>query len=131
VLRVSNAVGSVLLTGDIGQRVEQRLVEQVPVDLQTDVVLAPHHGSNSSSGSPFVDATAPRFVVYSAGWSNRYGFPVAAVRERWQRAGAVPLNTAQLGTVSFHFPVAGGLDYPTSYRLANRRFWHHLPPVRP
>ncbi|MCB1771988.1 MAG: DNA internalization-related competence protein ComEC/Rec2 [Gammaproteobacteria bacterium] len=125
VLRVDNGDSVVLLTGDIEDGVERRLVEARPESLRSDVVFAPHHGSNSSSSQVFVDAVAPIHVVYSAGWANRYGFPTGPVRARWQAVNAHPLNTAELGTVSFRFVPGETPSAPHAHRHANARFWHH------
>ncbi|GEM_PF-54762 len=65
---------SVLLTGDIEQAAERRLVA-TGLDLSADVLQAPHHGSNSSSSDSFVRAVSPQVVVVSAGNRNQYGHP--------------------------------------------------------
>ena len=125
VLQIDNGASVVLLTGDIEARVERRLVASMRDNLASDVVFAPHHGSNSSSSQSFIEATRPDYVIYSAGWANRYGFPTDAVRARWQVAGAQPLNTAELGTVSFRFVPGERLSPPRAHRASSRRFWHH------
>jgi len=125
VLRIGNAAGSVLLTGDIEAPVERRLGRLYPDRLRADVVIAPHHGSRSSSSAPFVAATQPLYVVYTAGWANRYGFPAADVDRRWRGAGARPVNTAALGTLSFRFAAPGRIEGPYAHRRRARRFWWH------
>ena len=125
VLRIDNGEAVVLLTGDIEAAVERRLAATHSNHLASDVVFAPHHGSNSSSSQPFVSATRPGHVVYSAGWANRYGFPTEAVRARWLAADASPLNTAELGTVSFRFVRGQPASDPRAHRVVSKRFWHH------
>ena len=95
--------GSILFTGDIGTAVERLLVQTMPEKLESQAVVAPHHGSRSSSGTQFVAATAPVYVLYSTGWANRYGFPAAPVAERWRAAGALALDTAAMGTIGLRF----------------------------
>lgn len=125
VVRVANAAGSVLLTGDIGRRIERRLVDADAGRLRSDVVVAPHHGSRSSSSAPFVAASAPRHVLYAAGWANRFGFPAAEVAARWDAAGATALNTASAGTISLRFDPARPDAVPRLHRTEQRRFWNH------
>ena len=124
VLRIGNAAGTTLLTGDVEEPVERRLVAAA-VELDSDLVVAPHHGSRSSSSQSFVDATRPAYVVYTAGWANRYGFPASVVDQRWRSAGAIPLNTALLGTLRFRFTAGGAMLGPYAHRLLNKRFWSH------
>jgi len=127
VLRVSNLSGALLLTGDIEAASELRLVAAYGARLRSDIVVAPHHGSRSSSTADLVDATRPAFVVYTAGWANRYGFPHTAVDRRWRDAGATTLNTGWLGTISFRLSVRRGLMGPTAHRQAAGRYWWHDP----
>jgi len=125
VLRINNAAGSVLFTGDIEERVEKRLSLMQADKLRSRVVVAPHHGSRSSSSLDFVAVTSPAYVLFAAGWANRYGFPAPAVAERWHDAGAVGLNTAALGAISFRFLADGSVSGPLSHRQAGKRFWWH------
>lgn len=90
---------TILLPGDIDKAVENRIVERIPSSL--DIVMAPHHGSASSSSYGFVRHTSPTYVVYSAGYQNRYRHPNASVRRRYQREKSVELNTAETGAIVF------------------------------
>lgn len=125
VLRVENRAGAVLVTGDIEAAVERRLVRGGPQDLRAEVVVAAHHGSQSSSSPGFVTKVAPRHVLFASGWANRYGFPKPAVAARWTAADAVLHDTARDGTLSFIFPANGQLAGPSAYRRVSQRFWRH------
>ena len=56
VIKVSDQYHSVLLPGDIDQSIEKQLVDVHPKQLQADILLAAHHGSNTSSSSEFIQA---------------------------------------------------------------------------
>lgn len=122
VLRISNAHGAILLTGDIGQVVERQLIAAGSAQLRADVVLAPHHGSAGSSQSALVRATGARLVLVSAGRGNRFGHPHALVVRRWQQAGAEVLTTADSGAVRVWLD-AGGLVL-RERRSWRKRLWH-------
>ncbi|MCB1615764.1 MAG: DNA internalization-related competence protein ComEC/Rec2, partial [Pseudomonadales bacterium] len=71
VLKISNDFHSLLLPGDIEKHQEYRLLETRRGSLAARVILAPHHGSKTSSSLPFVKAVNPEVVVYSSGYRNR------------------------------------------------------------
>ncbi|MCK6371298.1 MAG: DNA internalization-related competence protein ComEC/Rec2, partial [Gammaproteobacteria bacterium] len=98
VLWVSAPGFSILLPGDIGRRREEALVTAGLIGA-ADVVVAPHHGSRTSSGSALVRATRPRLAVFSAGHRNRWGFPAPEIRRRWIQGGACILETATTGAI--------------------------------
>lgn len=123
VLQVSNGVNSILLTGDIEQRVEQNLVRSDMLHNGYDVVVAPHHGSKSSSSNEFIEATQPKYIIYSAGRFNRYGFPNPKVVERWRAVNALALNTGKDGAASFLFRKQGRNREGLLYRRENPRLW--------
>jgi competence protein ComEC len=90
---------SLLLPGDVEASAEAavaRLVEPAGVR----VMLAPHHGSATSSTWPLLRAAAPDLAVISAGRGNRYGHPHAAVLDRYRAIGARILRTDQDGAVT-------------------------------
>jgi len=121
VLLVHSARGSVLLTGDIPKVAEQEIVDFHSC-LDVDVVVAPHHGSGTSSSAALVKATSPVWVVFAAGHGNRWGFPLKSVENRWRSVGAGTLNTGQTGavTVSFSEPGQAMLNLE---RLGRKRIW--------
>ena len=63
------------------------------------LLLAPHHGSKTSSSIPFVRHVSPRFVVYSAGRSNRYGRPHRHVVRRFVWGRSQQFITAESGAI--------------------------------
>ncbi len=68
----------VLLTGDIEKEVERELVG-TGINLQSDVLKVPHHGSKTSSTKSFIGAVNPILAVIQAGKDNSYGHPHQSV----------------------------------------------------
>jgi competence protein ComEC len=90
--------------------------------LKADILVAPHHGSKTSSTASFIDAVAPEYVLFAAGYRNRYRFPDAAVLRDYQARGAIPLQSAEEGAIRFRFG-PGARHAPELYRKERRRFW--------
>jgi competence protein ComEC len=98
VLLVRGATARVLLPADIDRWVERRLAPRIgPVDL----VVAPHHGSRSSSGRALVRHLRPAAVVFPAGAPSAFGHPHADVVARWRAIGARTVVTGEAGMVSW------------------------------
>jgi competence protein ComEC len=98
VLDVRYGTVSVLLMGDAGTAVEQRLARSVGTAAVTVLKLG-HHGSRDASGAAWLRAVRPRAVIVSAGRFNRFGHPSPAVLERCRAAGAQVLRTDELGAI--------------------------------
>ncbi len=98
-LRVRAGGTSVLLTGDIEARAEERLLH-APERLPAEVLKVPHHGSRTSSTPGFLDAVAPRVAVMSVGADNRYRLPSPEVEARYRARGACVLRTDRCGAVT-------------------------------
>jgi competence protein ComEC len=99
VIKVTYGRHSLLFPGDIEARAERELVELAGGCLPCTVLLAPHHGSRSSSSQDFLKAVKPKAVVVSAGWRNRYRFPHAEVLQRYRRMGCAVYRTDRHGAV--------------------------------
>jgi competence protein ComEC len=99
VIRVETAYGNVLLPGDMGEVIEQRLLARNPDDVRNDVVLVAHHGSAGSSSEAFIRASGARLALISSGAGNRFGHPKPVVVRRWCDAGAEVLDTARSGSI--------------------------------
>jgi competence protein ComEC len=125
VLRVSAGGRSLLLSGDIERRAEYRLVAHQSADLRAALLVAPHHGSRTSSTPVFITAVQPDVVLIAAGFRNRYGLPNQDIIARYRQAGARILDTARHGAIEVHVNDAG-ISILT-YRQAARRFWHSSP----
>lgn len=125
VLRIASAAGSTLLTGDLEASGEQRLVERHARAIDVDVLMVGHHGSVSSSSPAFVAAVSPRHALISAGWHNRWGFPVPEVVSRLDKAGAALANTADSGALDIR--VTGPHDHVVvrRWRRTHARFWQN------
>lgn len=92
---------SFLLTGDAPLWVERLLVRYDGANLQSTVLKAGHHGSNTSTGEEFVRVVAPEYAVISAGENNRYGHPHSSVLEILKQASTTILSTAEQGSIIF------------------------------
>ena len=122
VLKVTAGEHTLLLTGDIEKAAERRLLQEAGVDLQADILVAPHHGSNTSSTTPFIQAVAPQYVLFPVGYRNRFQFPRAAVVQRYREQNVTMLDTATAGAISFQ--LGQGALSPFRYRQSARRYWH-------
>ena len=87
-----------------------------------DLLLAPHHGSRSSSSPALLNQLMPKWVVFSAGADNSFGHPHPEIVARYFNRGSRILFTAQQGAVEFG---AGrsGLQLSSTARSEYRRFW--------
>lgn len=121
VLRVSGPGGSALLTGDIPVRSEEALREAGLLRPET-VVVAPHHGSHTSSSQGFIQATQPRWVVFTVGYRSRYGHPHPEVVERYRAARADLLRTDRDGALRLRFAAGGPVI--ERWRERARRYWY-------
>ncbi|MGH8441318.1 MAG: DNA internalization-related competence protein ComEC/Rec2 [Nevskiaceae bacterium] len=122
VLRVAGTFVA-LLPGDIERAAEQRLVE-VGAPLRADVLLAPHHGSRTSSSPAFVGAVQPYVVIHSAGWRHPFRHPRAEVVARYAAAGARQYVTGSGGTVTVWRDEASGRIEAREHRREAARFWN-------
>lgn len=111
-----------LLPGDI-ERTAERALNGAAAPLRSDVVLAPHHGSITSSSPEFVAATSASKVIVSAAYRHHFGHPHPLVSARWQQAGATVLNVAECGALEWRYR-GGQLDQLISWREQQKRWWH-------
>uniref|UniRef100_UPI0028C44EBD DNA internalization-related competence protein ComEC/Rec2 n=1 Tax=Accumulibacter sp. TaxID=2053492 RepID=UPI0028C44EBD len=118
VLRVENTVASVLLTSDIEAGAEQALLARSPALLASDALLAPHHGSGTSSTPAFIAAVGAREVIFPVGYRNRFRHPRPDVVERY--AGSRLWRSDVDGAI--RVTLADGIAL-SSYRAEYRRYW--------
>jgi len=121
VLRVSGRHRA-LLPGDIEAAQELRLLQRYREGLKTDILIAPHHGSETSSSPPFVRATDPRFVIYTVARGNRWGFPREPVLARFAARDSRQLRTDIDGAIRLQSD-ARGISVSTVATPPKRLWW--------
>jgi len=100
VLKIQSEYGAVLLTGDIEEAAESWLVKSYGNHLQANVLIAPHHGSMTSSTAGFLQAVQPEYVLIPAGYKNQFGHPHPDVLLRYQQIKAKWLISADSGAIT-------------------------------
>ncbi|UAW96970.1 DNA internalization-related competence protein ComEC/Rec2 [Halopseudomonas nanhaiensis] len=121
VLHIASEHGSVLLPGDLGVRGEYQMLDE---SLQSELLLAPHHGSRTSSSYAFIRAVSPRWVVFSSSYHSPFGHPHPKVVERYRELHAEPVYTARSGALQFDFGAADPDVLSWRWRDQMQRFWH-------
>ncbi|WP_158089087.1 DNA internalization-related competence protein ComEC/Rec2 [Cognaticolwellia mytili] len=123
VVVISDGFHRVLLPGDISSKQEKRLLNnnEVREKLASDILIAPHHGSKSSSNATFLSAVAPKYAVFSAGYLNRWKMPSAPILKRYHSQNIETFNTAELGMIKFMFTPLN--IKPLSYRKDFKPYW--------
>ncbi len=94
--------------------------------LQADVLIAPHHGSKTSSSIAFLEAVNPQHVIFTSAYQNRWGFPNDEVTARYQNLGINILNTAYDGRIKIVF--SSDDPYITRYREDEYERWYFKAP---
>lgn len=122
VLKVESAYGSILLPGDIEARAETWLAENYRDKLHADVLVAPHHGSKTSSTAAFLNHVKPDYVLIPAGYRNRFGFPHATVLQRYREIGAQWLSSADAGAITVMLDKQG--KSVSTYRQTDGYYWN-------
>ncbi|MGZ5199747.1 MAG: DNA internalization-related competence protein ComEC/Rec2 [Telluria sp.] len=120
-LRVSAGGRSVLLAGDIEAPQEAQLVAAMAGRLHADVLLAPHHGSGTSSTPAFLRAVAPSVGIFQVGYRNRYHHPKPQIYERYDELGVERLRTDDTGALMLDI---GSTISIGEYRRDHARYWY-------
>ena len=120
VLSISSGNNQLLLSGDISDRVEHRLVmEGLPTHR---VLLVPHHGSKSSSSAAFISRLHPVVAIATASLGNRFNFPRPEIRRRYEAQGTKFWSTGDCGALRLVLFPDGDLK-SSSARRERKRIW--------
>jgi competence protein ComEC len=124
VLRISTDGHTILLTGDIEKQVENQLIKKYSDELAAQILVAPHHGSKSSSTAGFINKVSPEMVLFPVGYRNRFKFPNQDIIERYENRRINMYDSARHGAVMIQINQAG--VSVISHRQTARRFWHTI-----
>ena len=114
-----------LLAGDIDAHRERELIQYWREQVQADVLVVAHHGSNTSTSRSFLKWVKPGAGIISSGLANRFGHPHPAVLGRLRERGVEIFNTALSGTVRV-FPESESAEI-IALRSGNIPYWLGLP----
>lgn len=89
----------VLVTGDLNDVVERRLVKYKHLP-DIELLVVGHHGAKNATSEDLLLATRPETAVISSGY-NRYGHPALETLERLGAAGCDIYRTDSMGNITF------------------------------
>ena len=98
VLKLTYGETEILFSADAEIDSELDMLEK-NLDLDSDVLKAGHHGSDSSSTDMYINEVSPESVVISVGKDNPYDFPSPSVLELFDKKNINVYRTDILGTV--------------------------------
>ena len=119
-LKVTRGEHAILLPGDIEAQQEAGLVDIDRERLRATVLIAPHHGSGTSSTPAFLHAVQPEIALFQAGYRNRYRHPKAEVFDRYGRLGIRRIRSDDSGAVSLRI---GQTLEVSEFRTEHARYW--------
>lgn len=120
VLMIDNGHVRTLLPGDVEAEGERALLASWGAHLNADLLIAPHHGSDTSSTLAFREAVHPSVVVYSTGYHNHYHLPSSSVMSAYAKAGVQAFDTVNEGALVFE---AGDALSVVHRERADKKVW--------
>lgn len=122
VLLVTGASGRLLLPADTTAALEPAIADRVPAGPPL-VLVAPHHGSKTSSSVAYLEALHPRLAIASTGYLNSYHHPSPAVVARYATLGIPLLDTPATGAVRIAFPARADPRVMSEARRRHAHYW--------
>lgn len=139
---VKDGRGLALFTGDADRKAQEYLLHQ-GADIQADLVIAPHHGSDKDMLPAFYAAAKPKLVIACCGFYNFRNYPGRKLRKYLDTMGVPLLDTGSNGKITVEFtangeikaetvkgggsPPPGATFLPAFLRRRTCRTWRRLP----
>ncbi|NDV13381.1 DNA internalization-related competence protein ComEC/Rec2 [Crenobacter caeni] len=123
-LRVATPSRALLVTGDLPQAAEAALIGRYGRALTSDVWVAGHHGSRTSSSPAILGVVRPAWALVSAGYRNRYRHPHAEVLARFGALGVRVKRTDLDGQLTVRL---GQTVVVEAWRAQAPRYWRAGP----
>ena len=109
VLQVKYNGISFLLMGDADTGQEKEIMSKYSI--QSTILKAGHHGSNTSSSATFINTVKPKETILSYGKANSYGHPHKEVVANLQKVNSKIYSTAEAGNITV---TTNGVTYSVS-----------------
>jgi competence protein ComEC len=127
VLKITDGQRSVLFPGDIERTTEYAILTlpNSQANLKADVLIAPHHGSNTSSTDVFLKYVAPKAAIFTQGFENRWQFPAKEVISGYEALNIPYYMTSYHGYLTVSFPADSHTYFnqnTTGFTVHSQRF---------
>ena len=123
VVKASLGSTSMLFPGDVESRAEAAIVASVGDRIASTVLVAPHHGSRTSSSSLFIEKVSPNTVVISSGRKGWFELPHPSVVKRYRQKGCRVYATSHHGAIVV---TTDGRTLNVKTTVADADCWHGL-----
>ncbi len=121
VLKITAGNHSVMITGDLLKEQEKEMIENYGNILESDIMLAPHHGSKTSSSQDFLTAVKPKHAIIQNGFLNHYNHPHPSVMQRYNDENINIWRTDELGAISVYVDTKKyKID---AQKIVHKRYW--------
>ena len=110
VMKMTYGTVDIMFTGDAEEPAEE-IILQNGFDLNAEVLKVGHHGSETSTSDPFLEAVNPKVAVISVGEGNKYAHPADIILKKLTDKGVQYYRTDELGTITLEID---GKDIVTS-----------------
>lgn len=130
VLRAVYGTQALMITGDLGFKGEDALLQRYGSDIHSQILVLGHHGSRHASGSAFLNTVAPELAVASSGFANSFKHPHPEVQLRLRAHRIRLLRTDTQGAISLDIRPDGfqAASHPRGAWWQSKPF---LPPPEP
>lgn len=108
VFKIKLGIYDFLMTGDIEEIAEIKIVEKYGNLIKSDVLKVAHHGSMSSTSKIFLETVSPKIALISVGLDNRFDFPAQQTINRLNER-AIKIYRSDIdGTVIYQYQFKKG-----------------------
>ena len=103
VIQLTDGYHKILLTGDLEKQGEKMMTAMYRNKLRSDILFAPHHGSNTSSTALFLRTVRPSTAIVSSARYSPWKIPADKVHFRYKQNNIKWLNTSEAGQLTIWF----------------------------
>lgn len=123
VLKISTQNHSLLITGDLSKKGEEKLINENSDILNSDVFILGHHGSKSSNSLDFLQTIKPKYAISSSGFGNNFKHPHPDIIKRLEEQNITLLRTDLYGAIQIEI----GQQLHVKPQVNHKPFWQIKP----
>lgn len=98
------------------------IFSRAETQLKSDVLIAPHHGSKTSSTPEFIEAVAAKHIIFTTGYLNRFKHPNHMILNRYVESGGIIYQSDEQGALIVDFLADKAIQI-NAWRQSQPRYW--------